>query len=76
MTPEQDQDGIWFVILPDGQRKTFGSNAEAWRWLDRHERREGWVSSQRQWRRPPTYAVPPPRAFASSFAVVASSGGE
>ena len=58
MNPEQDKDGIWFVMLPDGQRKTFKSNAEAWRFIDRRERQPSWVSSRRQWRTPPTYAAP------------------
>jgi hypothetical protein len=57
MNPEQDKDGIWFVTLPDGQRKEFRTNAEAWRFLDRYERREGWVSSRRQWRSSPTWAL-------------------
>jgi hypothetical protein len=57
MNPEQDKDGIWFVMLPDGQRKEFRTNAEAWRFLDRYERREGWVSSRRQWRVAPTWAL-------------------
>jgi len=58
MTPEQDQDGVWFITLPDGERKEFKTNAEAWGWVDRHERRELWVGSRRQWRVPPTYALP------------------
>jgi len=57
MTPEQDQDGTWFILLPSGERKTFATNASAWRFLDRHERREGWVSSRRQWRASPTWAL-------------------
>ena len=57
MSSEQDN-GIWYVMLPDGERKEFKTNEAAWRWLDRHERREGWVSSRRQWRVPPTYALP------------------
>ena len=44
--------------LPNGERKEFKSNAEAWRWLDRQERRESWVSSRAQWRMPSTYALP------------------
>jgi len=40
LSPEQDKDGIWFILLPSGERKVFRTNAEAWRWLDRHERRE------------------------------------
>jgi len=66
MTPEQHKDGIWSVLLPCGERKVFKTNAEAWRWLDRHERREGWVSSRRQWRTSATYAAS--LAFASSIA--------
>jgi len=58
MTPEQDHDGTWFITLPDGQRKEFRTNAEAWRWLDRHERRESWVGSKGQWRVAATYALP------------------
>jgi hypothetical protein len=38
---EQDKNGVWFVVLPDGHRLEFDSNAAAWRWIDRHERREG-----------------------------------
>ena len=52
MTPEQDQDGVWFITLPDGERKEFKTNAEAWGWVDRQ------VGSRRQWRVPPTYALP------------------
>ena len=40
MSPEQDKDGVWFITLPDGERKEFKTNAEAWGWVDRHERRE------------------------------------
>lgn len=58
MSPEQDKDGVWFITLPDGERKEFKTNAEAWGWVDRHERRELWVGSRRQWRVPPTYALP------------------
>jgi hypothetical protein len=58
MTPEQGKDGRWFITLEDGQRVEFESNAAAWRWIDRAERRESWVSSRAQWRMPATYALP------------------
>jgi hypothetical protein len=58
MTPEQTKNGAWFVILPDGHRLEFDSNASAWRWIDRFERRELWVGSHRQWRHSPIYALP------------------
>jgi hypothetical protein len=58
MSPEQDDKGAWFITLPNGERAEFGSNAEAWRWLDRHERRETWVSSKAQWRMPAKYDAP------------------
>jgi hypothetical protein len=48
MRPEQDKNGVWHITLPDGQRVEFDSNAAAWRWLDRYERRESWVSSRAQ----------------------------
>jgi len=52
MTPEQDKDGVWFVTLADGERKTFNSNSEAWSWIDRQERRETWVRRRRRFRSP------------------------
>jgi hypothetical protein len=36
MTVTQEENG-WLVILPDGQRQIFPTNAAAWRWIDRHE---------------------------------------
>jgi hypothetical protein len=32
-----EENGGWLVILPDGTRLAFTTNAEAWRWIDRHE---------------------------------------
>jgi hypothetical protein len=58
MTPERDADGKWFIALPDGQRKEFKTNSEAWAFLDRLERRPLWVSSREQWRVPLSYALP------------------
>jgi hypothetical protein len=32
MNPEQDKDGIWFVMLPDGERKPLWAGSEGqWR---------------------------------------------
>jgi hypothetical protein len=58
MTPEQAKNGVWFVVLPDGGRIEFESHEAAWRWIDRAERRELWVSSRSQWRVPPSFALP------------------
>jgi hypothetical protein len=58
MTPEQAKNGAWVVTLADGHRLEFDSNAAAWRWIDRQERRELWVGSHRQWRHPAIYAPP------------------
>jgi hypothetical protein len=58
MNPEQDKDGVWFVVLPDGQRKEFKSNSEAWSRLDRRAQRELWRSSKSRLRAPLSYALP------------------
>src|SRR5262245_8828693 len=36
-----EENGAWVVVV-NGQRHAFASNAEAWRWLDRQERRTSW----------------------------------
>jgi hypothetical protein len=55
ISPEQDKDGVWFIVLPDGRRKEFKSNSEAWSWLDRQER--GHFRRQSRWREPLSYAL-------------------
>jgi hypothetical protein len=39
MNPEQDKKRYVVVVLPDGHRLEFHSNAAAWRWIDGHEGR-------------------------------------
>jgi len=58
MISELGHGGVWFVTLPNGSRKEFESNAAAWRWLDRQERRPSWCRSEAQFRVEPYYAVP------------------
>jgi hypothetical protein len=36
------QEGDMWIVVLGGERHVFASNAEAWRWLDRHERRTSW----------------------------------
>jgi hypothetical protein len=36
-----EENGAWVAVV-NGQRHIFASNAEAWRWLDRQERRTPW----------------------------------
>jgi hypothetical protein len=55
MSPEQDKSGRWFVALPDGSRIEFESNAAAWRWIDRQERRPSWSTARMAWRLPLLY---------------------
>jgi hypothetical protein len=46
---------MWFIVLPDGERKEFRSNSEAWSWLDRQERCH---FRRSRWREPLHYALP------------------
>ena len=43
MTVKETAAGRWQVLDGDQMLAEFATNGEAWRWLDKHERRELWA---------------------------------
>lgn len=48
MKVEQNENGLWNILDDDGSViNSFKTNAEAWRWLEKHELDPIWVSGRR-----------------------------